>query len=171
LGIGEIGRTRLGKEPRNLTGYRMAYKIRYKEGRYAMRQGEKILAELLPVGKEYGLNVLTLLYWEHWMGNWGPTGNSESDIAIEELNPYDSHMLYETFLGVDDSYTSYHNPVIFKEMIRTMWPELLKFPFNPPHSLKGKVVKFLQDLKIYPLLKELRYQANYIKHRYYHPRT
>jgi hypothetical protein len=93
LGIGEIGRTRFGKEPRTLDGYRIAYKMGHKEGRYALRQGGRILDELEPVGRAAGLNVLTLLYWEHWLGNWGATGNSESDIAIEEIDPYDSHGL------------------------------------------------------------------------------
>ncbi len=166
LGIGEIGRTRYGKEPDNLNSYRMIYKLGYKEGRYVINQGEKILEELVPVGKNYGLNALTLLYWEHTLGNWGATGNSESDIAIEEINPYDSHALYETFLGADGKYTSYYNPVLFREMIRNMWPELLEWPINPAFTLKGKVVALLKKIRVYALLKELKYRMNYVRHVY-----
>ncbi|MGB8953599.1 MAG: hypothetical protein WCC06_13155 [Candidatus Aminicenantales bacterium] len=165
LGIGEIGRIRFGKEPKNLNSYRIAYKMGYKEGRYAITQGESIVAELLPVGREYGLNVLTLLYWEHWLGNWGATGNSESDIAIEEIDPYDSHKLYEIFLGVDDRYTNYYKPVIFREMIRKMWPELTRWPINPPYKLQDKVAKCLKEIGIYSLLKEMKYRVNYVRHR------
>lgn len=165
LGIGEIGRTRFGKEPKKLDSYRIAYKMKYKEGRYVIKQAETILAELLPVGREYNLNILTLLYWEHWLGNWGATGNSESDIAIEELDPYDSHKLYEIFLGVDDKHTNYYKPLIFREMIRKMWPELLKWPINPPSKLKDKFSKILREIGIYQLLKEIKYQIHFIRYR------
>lgn len=171
LGIGEIGRTRFGKEPKQLNGYRMAYKLGHKEGCYVMRQGEQILAELLPVARACGLNALTLLYWEHYLGNWGATGNSESDIAIEELDPYDSHMLYEIFLGVDDKYTNYRNPVIFKEMIHSMWPELLNWPFNPPYTFQDKIVDYMKGMGIYSLLKELKYQAYYLRYRCQFPQS
>jgi hypothetical protein len=166
LGIGEIGRSRFGREPKKPDGYTIAYKMKYKQGRYAINQGEKILAELLPVSKEYGLNILTLLYWEHWLGNWGATGNSESDIAIEEIDPYDSHKLYEFFLGVDDKYTNYNNPVIFREMIRKMWPDLLGWPINPPFTFRDKIVKLFKKMGIYTLLKEMKYRWNYLRFRF-----
>lgn len=166
LGIGEIGRTRYGKEPKNLSSYRMAYKLGYKDDRYALKQSKQILAELLPVGRKFGINVLTLLYWEHTMGNWGSTGNSESDIAIEELDPYNSHLLYEFFLGVDDRYTKYNNPVIFTVMIRNMWPELLEWSISPAYKMRDKVVGFLKKIGIGGLLKDLKYQANYLRYFY-----
>jgi hypothetical protein len=165
LGIGEIGRTRFGKAPRKLDSYRIAYLMKQKKSRYAIRQGERILAELLSVGRAYGINVLTLLYWEHWLGNWGATGNSESDIAIEELDPFDSHALYEIFLGVHDKYTRYHNPLLFKEMINNMWPELQRWPINPQYTMKGKIVKYMKRKGIYAQLKEVRYKMNYNKYR------
>jgi len=165
LGIGEIGRTRFGKEPRKLNAYRIAYMMKYKSGRYVLGQAEKILAELRPVAGEYGVNPLTLLYWEHWLGNWGTTGNSESDIAIEEINPYDSHALYEIFLGVDKKFAKYHDPRIFKAMIRKMWPALAKWPINPPHGTHDKILYDLKKIGIYPIFKEIKYRWNDIRHR------
>ncbi len=87
LGIGEIGRTRYGKQPRYLSGYRMAYSLGYKESGYALTVCEKLIPEMLAAAKLSGINVMTLLYWEQMMGNWGVVGNSESDIAIEEFDP------------------------------------------------------------------------------------
>lgn len=164
LGIGEIGRTRYGKEPKKLNSYRLLYKLGHREGPYVIGQSEKILKELLPVGRAYGLNVLTLLYWEHTLGNWGTTGNSESDIAIEELNPYDSHLLYELLLGVDDRYTKYSNSILFKMIIQYMWPELLEWPINPPYKIRDRILTCFKKIKIFDALKELKYQMNYIKH-------
>jgi hypothetical protein len=165
LGIGEIGRTRYGKEPKNLNSFRMLYKVMgNREGPYEMRQAEQILSELLPVGRTYDLNVLTLLYWEHALGNWGVTGNSESDIAIEELNPFDSHLLYEILLGVDEKYSRIKKSTLFIEMIRNMWPELLEWPMNPPYEMRDKVKSCLYKMGVYEDLKELKYQLSYLSH-------
>lgn len=166
IGIGEIGRTRFGKEPRKLNDFRIAYKMKYKNDQYAITQGKKILSELLPVAREFGLNVLTLLYWEHWLGNWGATGNSESDIAIEEINPFDSHLLYETLLGVDSKYSKYNNPVIFKEMIKKMWPDLADWPINPPLGFRNKLTYVFKRMGMYSFLKEIKYQAFYARYRF-----
>ena len=165
-GTGEIGRTRYGKEPEKLNGYLLGYKLGYKDDPYAIKEGEKILAELLPVGRTYGLNVLTLLYWEHTLGNWGATGNSESDIAIEELDPYDSHKLFEIFLGVDGRYTKFTNPILFREMIRNMWPQLLEWPINPPHTPRDNIKLLIKKLGLYRFAKEIKYQMNYFEYRY-----
>jgi len=162
LGIGEIGRTRFGKEPKKVDSYRIAYKMGFKNNVYALKQSEKIRDELLSVGRKFNVNVLTLLYWEHWLGNWGVTGNSESDIAIEEIDPYASHMLYEIFLGVNKKYTNYYNPVLFRKMVHKMWPELTKWPINPPRSFRGKMDHFLKKLGIYSMLKEIKYLMNRI---------
>ncbi len=166
LGIGEIGRTRYGKEPKSLNSYTLIYKLGYRKCNYATAQAEKILCELLPVGRTYGVNILTIFYWEHTLGNWGTTGNSESDIAIEELNPYDCHLLYELFLGVEDKYTKYKNPIIFREMIRKMWPELLAWPINPPYTAKDKVKNLLVKIGLFEPFKKMKYKLNYMSWLY-----
>lgn len=93
-------------------------------------------------------------------------GNSESDIAIEELNPLVSHLFYETILSVDDKYTKYNNPTLFKEMIRNMWPQLLDWPVNPiKNTLRGRLIKDFPGVDKYRRSKkELRYQVNYLKY-------
>jgi len=147
-----------------LNGFRIAYKLGYRGGRYVMKQAERILAEMLPVYRKFGINLLTGFYWEQMIGNWGATGNSESDIAIEEVNPMNSHELYEVFLGVDDKYTKYANNTLFKEMIQKMWPELLEFPINPPYTPRSKLVNLLNQIGLFGLFKELKYQLAYVGH-------
>ena len=169
LGMGELGRQRLGKEPKNWSDYRVLYLFeQIKENRYLTRQVKKILSELLTIREKYGLKVSTLVFWEHYAGNWGAVGNSESDIAMEELNPYVSHLLYETFLSVDDKYSNYKNPILFREMINNMWPQLLEMPINPlKYSSRGKLIKGLPGVETYHYLKkELKYQTNYFKYLY-----
>jgi hypothetical protein len=167
--MGELGRQRLGKEPKDWNSYRVLYLFEHiKEDRYLTGQAEKILTELLPIREMYGVKVSTLVFWEHYAGNWGAVGNSESDIAMEELNPYVSHLLYETLLSVNDKYTNYKNPVLFREMINNMWPQLLDWPVNPmKYSSRGRLIKGMPGIETYHnLKKEIRYQINYLKYLY-----
>ena len=101
LGVGEVGRTKFFDEPRTITPYHLAYMLKYRRSAYAMEQCAAWLAEAKTPARECGLNVMTLFWWEVLIGNWGAVGNSESDIAIEEFDPFGSHLLYETFLAVD----------------------------------------------------------------------
>lgn len=166
LGMGEIGRNFYGKEPRNLNGYRMAYKFGYKESRYVMRQCQEVLAEILPEARMFGINALVLLYWEQRLGNWGAIRNSESYIAIDKVDPFNSYLLNEIFLGVDEKYKNYvETPcVFFRDMIRSMWPELLEWPINPPYTVRDNAAWFLKKVGIFEPLKEIKYQASYVRY-------
>ena len=139
----------------------MTYKLGHKDEPYAIQECEQIIDEMIPAYKKYEINVMTGVYWEHMLGNWGVTGNSESDIAIEEVNPMNSHMLYEIFLGVDDKYTKYNNTILFQRMIRNMWPELLNWPINPPHKMRSKLQNILKKIGLFEIFKKLKYQFNY----------
>jgi len=168
LGVSEIGRTFYGKAPRQLNSYRMAYKLEYKECRYVNKQCEQMIAEMLSVAEKFGVNVMALLYWEQRLGNWGAARNTESLIAIEKIDPFNCHLLYEIFLGVDEKYRSYLQTtcVFCRDMIRYMWPELLEWPINPPYTIQDKIICILVELGLYEPFKELKYQINYIKHRF-----
>jgi hypothetical protein len=95
------------------------------------------------------------------LGNWGAVGNSESDIALDEVNSYDSNLLHETLLGVDERYADYKKNILFQEMIRRMWPELLQWPINPPYTLRGRVLSSLDKVGVLGALKEMKYQTEY----------
>jgi hypothetical protein len=165
LGIGEIGRSRYGKKPKVLNGHRMAWALGYPGSDYVISQCERILPELSSTAARFGVNPMTLLYWEQMLGNWGAVGNSESDIAIEEFNPFASHALYELFLGVDERYTTYSNSVLFREIIKKQWPELLAWPINPPGSKVDTVKTLLKKGLLFGLLKECKYQLGYVRYR------
>jgi hypothetical protein len=167
LGVSEIGRTFYGKEPRNLNSYRMAYKLGYKNCLYLDKQCKQLLAEMLPIVKKFGMNFWDLLYWEQRLGNWGATRNSESAIAIEKVDPYNCRLLFEIFLGVDEKYRDYrHTPCIFfREMIQSMWAELLAWPINPPYTVRDKISWVLEKTGFFQFLKELKYQVHYSKYK------
>lgn len=166
LGVSEIGRSFYGEEPMGLNSYRMAELQEYKECQYAMKQCEQILNDILPVARDAGVNVLDLFYWEQRLGNWGAVRNSESLIAIEKVDPFDSHLLCEIFLGLDEKERINKSNILFKEMIRNMWPELLEWPINPPNTVQGKITHFLTKIGVFGhgRLTELKYQIRYRKY-------
>ena len=167
LGCGEVGRTRWGSEPRRLTAYRMAHRLGYRDSPYATEACQKLLPEMMPVARKFGINVMTLLYWEQLRGNFAAMGNSESDIAIEEFDPFNSHALFEIFLGVEPKFTTYHNNILFRKMIERMWPELLRWPVNPPGDhIREKVAYLTKRFRLHPVIKNIQYRfddAHYIK--------
>jgi hypothetical protein len=167
LGVSEIGRTFYGWEPRDADSYRMSYKLGYPNSRYALQQCEQARSELQDAARRYGVGVLALLYWEQRLGNWGGTRNSESALAIEKVDPYNSHFVYELFQGVDPKYRSYrHNPcALFREMIRMMWPELLNWPVNPAASPRDRLMGALDRIWLFELGKELKYQLTRARYR------
>lgn len=165
LGVGEIGRTFYGLKPKRLTSHRMASKLGYSDCPYALAQFNKYIAEMLPAAEMYGINPMIILYWEQRLGNWGATRNSESNIAIEKIDPFNSHLLNEIFLGVDEKHKNYQDSLctLFKEMIRTMWPELLEYPVNPSVTVRDRFKSALMTIGAYEVLKELKYQVSYMR--------
>jgi hypothetical protein len=168
LGVGEIGRTFYGLRPKKLTSHRMASKLGYSDCPYVIDQFDKYLSEMVPVADSFGINAMIILYWEQRLGNWGAVRNSESKIAIEKIDPFNSHCLNEVFLGVNEKYKNYQEAlcILFKEMIRSMWPELLEYPVNPAVSIRDRIKNGLMMIGAYEVLKELKYQVSYMRFRY-----
>jgi hypothetical protein len=155
LGVGEIGREYYGNPPKDLDGYYLAWCLKYKKSSYAVKQCNKWLKETLDIAKNFNLEIMQLFLWEALLGNWGAVGNSESDIAIEEFDPYDSHYIYEIMLSVRKERGD-----IFKGMFLIMWPELLEFPFNPPDTIKDSFKECLTRMGIDKILKRMQYRLD-----------
>ena len=153
LGVGEIGREFYGKPPRNLDGYYLARCLKYRNSKYAVEQCDKWLQETLSLTKAYNVDIMQLFLWEYLLGNWGCVGNSESDIAIEEFNPYDSHYIYEIILAAKKGKLD-----IFHNLFQELWPELLEFPLNPPETKKEKIKDWLKRMGMFRMIKQIVYQ-------------
>ena len=151
LGLGELGRVYYGKAPRDLDGYHLARSLKYKSSYYATAQCENWLREARGIAKTYDIDIMKLFLWEELIGNWGVIGNSESDIAIEEFDPYSSHYIGEILIAFDRAQGD-----LFLGMFNNMWPELLEFPFNPPATRAARTKDWLQRLGLsHPLRRQL----------------
>lgn len=153
LGVGEIGREYYGKPPHDLDGYYLARILKYRNSMYAVAQCEKWLQQARPVTEKYNVDIMKLFLWEGLLANWGVVGNSESDIAIEEFDPYNSHHIYEIMLSVEPAQGD-----LFKGIFEVLWPELLEFPFNPSGTFKDRIKILLKKTGIFYTIRNQLYR-------------
>ena len=155
LGIGEIGRTYFGAAPKKTDGYKLARLLLYKNSQFAVNQCQKWYDDTKTIADKCGVNILTLLYWEQKIGNWGAVGNSESDIVIEEFDPFASHYLLEAWLGTPEKYVKYESNMLFKEIIEKMWPNLLNYPINPVYGRSEVFRSTLKKIGVHSIVKKV----------------
>lgn len=163
LGVGELGREYYEKPPKHFNGYFLAWCLKYKKSKFAVDQCDKWLQEALNVAEKFHVDIMKLFLWEMLLGNWGAVGNSESDIAIEEFDPYNSHYIYEIMLSPQIKQGD-----IFTGLYRELWPELLMFPFNPPDTIKDMIKSLLTRIGIAGILKRVQYRTDHWKFRKYY---
>lgn len=87
---------------------------------------------LADVKQRYNVNLRDIFEWEQGHGNWLATTQLEMDMAWQDIfTPYNCRDLLVALLSVDEKYRRAPEYIFFKELIRTMWPELLSTPINP----------------------------------------
>lgn len=160
LGVGEIGREYYGNAPSDIDGYYLARCLKYKQSEYAISQCDRWLREVRDIAKACDIDIMKLFLWEVLLGNWGVVGNSESDIAIEEFDPYDSHYIYEVLLS-----TNIKQGDIFENIIIEMWPELLDFPFNPPETTSDWIKHLLMKVGVFKHMKMAIYRFDRLRYK------
>ena len=82
----------------------------------------------------YNINILDLFYWEQRMGNWQAMSQLEWDIVQEVFTPFNCRILLTNLLSVDEKYRERDEPELFREIITSLWPEVLGEPVNPPYK-------------------------------------
>jgi hypothetical protein len=105
----------------------------------------------------YNVHVLDLYYWEHWAGNFGAMTQSEWDIVQEVYTPYNSRSLLVKLLSVPEKYRDHDDPILYREMAKRLWPEVLSEPVNPrdeDRTLRGKVKSLLVRNNLYQFVPE-----------------
>jgi len=77
------------------------------------------------------LNVIILFNWEQIWGNWGAQYRAERDMANDELSPFNCRLWIETVLASPRQTRCPPNFSFHRELIESMWPEVLSVPINP----------------------------------------
>lgn len=120
---------------------------------YPIEQTEIWLKEVNDILEEYQMNVLMLFFWEQMLGNWGAQGTTLADISIETYSVFNCRRLMEVMMSVDKKYKRNYEYKFYTDLIKKLWPEVLKQPINPPISLKEKIAYYTSRVGIYPLVK------------------
>ena len=137
---GEIFRCYYGnKKSYNISSkiliYLAGYNLKFP---FFVNEIERWIEEAKEVAKNNKIPILDLFYWEQKMGNWAATASNELDIAMEEVSPFNNRELLLTLLTLNRNSRIFPNYFGIRKLIKTLWSELLEFPFNP--QIKGKNV-------------------------------
>ena len=80
----------------------------------------------------YNVNVADLFQWEHAHGNWLAMTTLEFNLAWEEIiTPFNCRYILVTMLSVPEQHRKQPDYELFPELIKRLWPELLREPINP----------------------------------------
>ncbi len=105
-----------------------------------------------------GMDVLDLFYWEHRMGSWQAQSQTEWDIAQEAFTPFNCRPLLLGMLAVPNEYRRAENYALHRRVIERLWPQLLKWPINPPpnwrQAAKRHAGAWLRNIGAYELVKK-----------------
>ena len=103
---------------------------------------------------DYHVNIFDLLYWEDRTCNWGTQVSQDKDIAQEEFIPFNSRQLMINMLSYTRDKRQKPRFELHRELVKELWPELLKMPFNP--SFKSTVKNCLLSLGIFEPIQKLK---------------
>ncbi len=95
------------------------------------------------VASEYEIDLHNLFYWEHRMGSWQAQSQLEWDIVQEAFTPFNHRGLLELTLGVSSKYRSAPKYILYQKIAKKLWPEVMKYPINPPENMKERLTKIL----------------------------
>ena len=86
------------------------------------------------------------------MGNWQSQGQLEWDIVQEVFTPFNNREIIDLMLGTKPEYRKGPDYILFKEVMRNLWPEVLSVPINPRSSsfkIKRYSKKFLTGVGLF----------------------
>jgi len=99
------------------------------------------------IADRFRISIFDLLFWEDFTCNKVTQVQLDKDIAQEEFTPFNSRSLILTMLAYEETRRQKPYLIFHKEIIKTLWSDLLDFPFNP--SFNQKVKQMLIFLKLY----------------------
>ena len=114
-----------------LTSAAIRFRDRLEENPYVVKACEEWLAG---VGNLHGVHILDLFYWEQYSGNFSAIAETEDGLVMEFFTPMNCRQLLTTMLAVDESHRHYKRPLLYVEVIKKLWPEVLREPVNMPYE-------------------------------------
>ena len=137
-----------------VTAEYLAKLMNYEKFEFVVAEFQSWLDNTREFAKTNQIPLLDLFYWEQRMGNWGVHYPNEQDIAVDEFTPFNNRKLIIELMCIQNEYREESNNVLYKQIIESMWPELMQVPVNPlslkqkvkglmPSNLKMEIKKFM----------------------------
>lgn len=82
----------------------------------------------------YTINPMSLFYWENRLSNSIQQIQIDKDIAQEEFSPFNSRQLISYYLSVKPKHNISPDYRLHREIMKNLWPIVLKVPINPSRS-------------------------------------
>jgi 2'-5' RNA ligase len=96
---------------------------------------ERAFARWLDDAAHPPIDVLDLFCWEQVGGRWQSKVRAEYDIVQESFAPLSNRRLLRLMLCVDVNQRRAPDFEFFADLLKTLWPEVLSEPINPPEPL------------------------------------
>jgi hypothetical protein len=129
--ISEIVRNRYGTIHPETMSVEYLIKLNHYEGIPFVKNNLKEWMKNIPNAVLEDISLPDLMYWEQKMGNWAAMQKAEQDIALEDFAPFNNRELLMTLYSVDNKYREPGSYILYKDILRKMWPETLAQPINP----------------------------------------
>ena len=98
--------------------------------------------------------ILDFIHWEQDITNFAGQNTYYAHHYVNLFSIFNSREIIRTMLAVSSKRRDGKNMIFFKYLIKEMWPELLKYDFNP--TIKNKLIILLKKLRIYSIYKTIQ---------------
>jgi len=148
---GEIGRCfyrRPSLDRKTLSGKRLSSLAHMGAHPFSVGWLEKWLAG---ARSSYNVDILDLFYWEQRAGSWMAMAQLEFGMVWKEIfTPYNCRLVLSTMLCVDGKHRRGPAYKLFDELLKALWPEVLREPINPHTNgrptRRGRVKKLARNI-------------------------
>ena len=123
----------------------LAQAVEMEENAFVLTAYNRWLAD---INRTVNVDTLDLLFWEQRMGSWQAMSQLEWDIVQDVFTPFNCRTLLTQFLSVDRKYRSPQNPILYSELMKLLWPEVLSEPINPSKKkerVRTVIQQFVSD--------------------------
>lgn len=141
-------------EERILQPERLAILTGYGEHPFVVESLNEWLENARPVA-ELGYDILDFFHWEFNVGSSVAREVTEINLSRSKVFPPFNHkQLIDLLLRVPPNHRDMYDHQVYRKIIRTCWPELLRHRVNP--NPKTDVIRFMKRLGIYSAYSNLK---------------
>lgn len=128
--------------------------IHYPDNKYLANYYQNWLYRNQKTIHNFEYEILDFIHWEQDITNFAGQNTYYAHHYVNLFSIFNSREIIKIMLAVDHKYRDGKDTIFFRYLIKKMWPELLKYEFNP--TIKNIIIILLKKIKIYPLYKTIQ---------------